>query len=128
MIGHAQDQQGDRHLGRPEDGQDGQGVADELDAAGPGEDRRRVEVPAQEPEQRPGEREAQDGDERLADLRGQADDAQRHGRDERDAGRQAVQTVDPVDAVDHPDDPEDRQAGGDRSGERDRAGRRAGWR
>ena len=34
-------------------------VADELDAAGPREDRGRVEVPAQEPEQRAGEDEAQ---------------------------------------------------------------------
>ena len=62
----AQHEQRDRDLGRPEDGEHGQGEADELDAAGPGEDRGGVEVPAQEPEQRPGQREAEHRDQRLA--------------------------------------------------------------
>ena len=73
------------------------------------EDRGWVKVPAQEPEQRAGEREIEDRDQRLPDLRREADQADRHGGDERHARRQAVQAVDPVDAADHPDDPEDRQ-------------------
>ena len=114
---HAEHEQRDRDLGRPEDGEHGEREADELDAARPREDRGRVEVPAQEPEQRAGEGEAQDRDQRLADLADlgrQADQAERDGRDERDPGRQAVEAVDPVDAVDHPDDPEDGQTGRDR--------------
>ena len=63
----AEHEQGDRDLGRPEDRQDRQGVADEHDPARPDEDRGRVEVPAQEPEQRPGQDEAEQGDERLAE-------------------------------------------------------------
>ena len=120
---HAEDQEGNGDLGRPEDGEHGQREAEELDAARAGEDRGRVEVPAQEPEQGTGQRETQHGDERLADLGREADQPQRHGGDETDPGRQPVEAVDPVDAVDHPDDPEDRQPGRDRAGEADHAGR-----
>ena len=118
MIGTPRTSERDGDLGGPEDGQHGQRVADELDAAGPGEDRGRVEVPAQEPEQRPGEGEAQDGDQRLADgptwvVRLMMPEG--HRGDERDPRRQPVEAVDPVDAVDHPDDPEDREARGERA-------------
>ena len=116
---HAEDEQRDRHLGRPEDREHRQRVPDELDAARPAEDLRRVEVPAQEPGQRPGQREAQDRDERLADLRRQAQEPQGHRGDQRDPGRQAVEAVDPVDAVDHPDDPEDREPDRERLAEAD---------
>ncbi len=75
---------------------------------------RRVEVPAQEPEQRAGEGEAQDRDERLADLVVRLMMPERHRGDERDARRQPVEAVDEVDAVDHPDDPEDREDGRER--------------
>ena len=84
MIGTPRTSSATATLAVPEDRQDGQRVADELHAARPGEDRRRVEVPAQEPEQRAGQGEAQDGDERLTDLRRQADEAERDGGDERD--------------------------------------------
>ena len=90
-----------RPLPFPEDREKSKRVADEHDPARPDEDRRRVEVPAQEPEQRPGQGKAQDRNERLAHLGRQADQAEGHGRDERDAGREAVEAVDPVDAVDH---------------------------
>ena len=105
---HREDEQRDRDLGRAEDRQHGQRVAHEHHAARPDEDRRRVEVPAQEPEQRPGEGEAEHRDVRLADER-QADQPERDRGDEHDARRQAVEPVDEVDAVDHPDDPEDRE-------------------
>ena len=66
MIGTPRTSRATATLAVPRIGQHGQRVADELDAAGPGEDRGRVEVPAQEPEQRAGQGEAQDRDERLA--------------------------------------------------------------
>ena len=69
MIGTPRTSSATAHLGRPEDREQGQGVAEEHHAARAREDRRRVEVPAEEPEQRPGEDEAQDRDERLGDLR-----------------------------------------------------------
>jgi hypothetical protein len=70
-----------------------------------------VKVPPQEPEQRAGKREAQDGDQRLADLGCEADHAQRDGGDDRDPRGEPVETVDPVDRVHHPDDPEHRERG-----------------
>ena len=119
MIGTPEHEQRDGHLRGPEDREQRQAVADELDAAGPREDRGRVEVPAEEPEQRAGEDEAERGDDRLVDRGRQVDQPQRHGGDERDPRRQAVETVDEVDAVDHPDDPEDREARGEPVRERD---------
>ena len=69
MIGTPRTSIATATLAVPEDRQHRERVADEHDAARPGEDRRRVEVPAQEPEQRAGEGEAEDRDERLVDLR-----------------------------------------------------------
>ena len=69
MIGTPRTSSATATLAVPEDREHGERVADELDAARAREDRGRVEVPAQEPEQRAGEGEAQDGDERLADPR-----------------------------------------------------------
>ena len=83
MIGTREDQQRDGDLGRAEDRQDGERVAHEHHAARADEHRRRVEVPAQEPEQRAGQREAEHRDERLADER-QADQPQRDGGDQDD--------------------------------------------
>src|SRR6266576_761226 len=70
----AEDEHRDRDLGGPEDRQHGEDIAEEHHPAGPREDRRRVEVPAEEPEQRAAEDEAEDRDERLDDLSGQADE------------------------------------------------------
>ena len=68
-----------------------------------------MQVPAKEPEQRTGQGEAQDRDERLIDVAREADEPERDGGDEGDPGREAVEPVDEIDAVDHPDDPEDRE-------------------
>ena len=73
------------------------------------------------PSSDPGQCEAQDGDERLADLRREADETQGHRCDQGDPGRQAVQAIDEVDAVDHPHDPEDREAGSEDATEHDDA-------
>ena len=78
-----------------------------------------MEVPAQEPQQRTGEDEAEHRDDRLIDRRRQVDQPQRHRRDERDPRGQAVEAVDEVDAVDHPHDPEDREARREGAAERD---------
>ena len=61
----AQHEQGHRDLGAAEDREQRQGVAHEHHPARADEDRGRVEVPAQEPEERAGEGEAQQGDDRL---------------------------------------------------------------
>ena len=54
MIGTAEDEQGDGDLRRAEDRQDGERVADEHHAARADEHGRRMEVPAQETEERAG--------------------------------------------------------------------------
>ncbi len=90
---NAEHEQGDGHLRGSEDGQDRQREAHELDSAGACEDRRRVEIPAQEAKERTGEGEAEDRDEGLADqvrLVRQADETERDGGDEGHARRQTV--------------------------------------
>ena len=65
-----------------EDREHGQRVADEHDAARAGEDRRRMEVPAQEAGEGAGEHEAEHRHVRLDRVGGQADDAQGERRDQ----------------------------------------------
>ena len=80
----AEDEERDGDLGGAQHGEHRQRVPDELHARAR-EDRGWVKVPAQEPEQRAGERETEDRDQRLPDLRREADQADRHGGDERHA-------------------------------------------
>ena len=124
----AQDQDGHRHLGRAQDRQDGQGVADEHHAARAGEDRGREEVPAQEPGQGAGQGEAEHRHERLperADRRRQADEPEGDGGDEPDARREPVEAVDEIHAVDHAQDPEHGEPGADDAAHVDLAAERA---
>ena len=65
MIGHAEHQQRDRDLGRAEDGQHRQRVANGEHAGRTDEHPRRMEVVRQEAEQRAGEQRAQHRDQRL---------------------------------------------------------------
>ena len=60
--GHAEDEQRDGHLGGAQDGQHGQGEADQVDAGRADEDARRMEVAGQEAEQRAGQDGAQQRD------------------------------------------------------------------
>src|SRR6266550_2293329 len=112
---HAEDEESNGDLGRPEDRQDCKRVPHEHDPARADEDGRRLEVPPQESEQRASQGKAQDRDERLrGDLQGQAERAEGQRRDQRHPRRQAVEAIDEVNAVDHPDDPQ----GGETDGER----------
>ena len=105
--GHAQDEQGHGHLGRTEDGQHGQQVAHDHHAGGADEDLGRVEVPGQVAQQGTGKDGAEQGhDGLIRRLVAERDEAQRQGRDDGHARREAVEAVDEVDAVDHAHDPE----------------------
>ena len=108
---HAQDEEGDRHLGAAQDREEGQGVAQEHDAARADEDRRGVEVPAEEPQEGSRQGDAEQGHDRLAGRPRHADDPQGDHRDQADARREAVEAVDEVDAVDHPAGPDDHEDG-----------------
>ena len=124
----AEHQQGHGHLGRAQDGERRQREAEEHHAARAGEDRGRMEVPAQEAGEGACEHEAQDRDEQLAidpHLPANADQAEGDRGDQPDARRKAVEPVDEVDAVDHADDPDDRDNGRQQAADVDRAAERA---
>ena len=109
---HPERQQGDKHQGahlafhRSHDRQRGNRIAQEVAPAVAQEDARRVEVVAQEPQDRPAQRREIHRVE-IVSRHDRQDDHQQ-AREEHHPTRQAIQAVDQVDRIDEQEKPEDR--------------------